>query len=76
MIKDALYKDLKKRLDEHKIIKSKKPEYNKIVFDVELPEGAEVSDHELMLYCDEGNAYFGGAVERQGSKYKVTVYTD
>lgn len=37
---------------------------------------ASVTDKEILVYCDAGNACFGGEVVRNGVRFVAKVYTD
>lgn len=46
------------------------------IYVVDLPEGYEIKDQDLVAYCDYGKPNFGGEVKRSGNRARVTVYTD
>lgn len=41
-----------------------------------IPEGANLSDLDLAILCDDGNTCFGGSVTRSGNSFACTIFTD
>lgn len=46
------------------------------VYQGEIPEGLDLSDLDIALICDGGNACFGADVSRHGNTFTCTIFTD
>ncbi len=41
-----------------------------------IPDGVEISNRDIAIWCDRGNTCFGGSVSRKGQNFVCTIYTD
>ncbi|MDQ7790051.1 MAG: hypothetical protein RDU41_08365, partial [Clostridia bacterium] len=56
-------------------IQSTTPRFAHTVYTGELLD-KDLTELDILLLCDRGNTCFGGVVERDGTRFVATVYTD